>query len=395
MTDKNLFKSISLLLLFAVLVFTGCHKDQEPILKIGVFEPITGSEGPEGKQETLGILYANSLTPKIKIGDTDYKIQLEVADNESSIFKAKTAATNLVEEQVSIVLGSYGSEFCIAGSRIFENANIPAIGITCTNPLVTLRNSHYFRICFLDPFQGTVLAHFAIEQFNAKRAYCLAKLNDDYSVGLCNYFIEAFKKNGNEFVFETFPEGTTDFSAYITNAKKHKADVFFCPLLADSAQFIVELAGKIYPEVPILAGDAWDSNIVTSVAKDTGMEIYVTSFFCVGCYEDQISDFISGFKNYINTNSNAKINNGGDDEISASAAMGFDAYYVALEALKLAQSTESSKVLEALPKIKYDGITGNIEFDKNGDAIRDTAFVKKFNHETGKWTFVSKQKVNQ
>lgn len=395
MKYMSLVKIFFLLLIISFLPFSACQKEEDNIIRIGVFEPITGSEGTEGKQETLGILYANSLTPKVTIGDTEYKVLLEIADNESSVIKSKTVAQELAEKDISIVLGSYGSEFCIAGSRAFEKADIPAIGITCTNPLVTLRNNHYFRICFLDPFQGTVLASFAIDQFNAKKAYCLAKLNDDYSVGLCNYFIDTFKKNGKEFVFETFPDGTTDFSAYIANAKKQNADVFFCPLFVESAPFLIEQASQINPDVPILAGDAWDSNIVSSVAKDTGMEIYVTSFFCVGCFEDQISDFITGFKNYINANNNAKVSNGGNDEISATAAMGFDAYYTALEALKLAQSAESKKVLEVMPSVKYKGITGNIEFDKNGDAIRDTAFVKKVNPETGKWTFVSKQKVNQ
>ncbi len=395
MTNKKLIISFFLLFMSSVLLFNGCHKEQEAVIKIGVFEPISGADGSEGKQEVLGILYANSLTPKVTIDEIEYRIQLEIVDNESSTIKARTVASELVEKNVSIILGSYGSDFCIAGAKIFEKTSIPVIGITCTNPLITLRNNNYFRICFLDPFQGTVLANFAVDHFKAKKAYCLAKLNDDYSVGLCNYFIEAFKKDGREFVFETFPEGTIDFSAYITNAKKLNTDVFFCPLMIDSAPFIIEYASLINPDIPILAGDTWDSTIVTDAAKNTDIEIYVTSFFCASSAEKENSDFIAGFQHYINTNNNAKVNNGGNDDISAAAAMGFDAYNLAMEALKKAESPDSEKILEILPQVKYTGVSGHIEFDKNGDAIRDTAFVKKVDHETGKWIFVSQQKVNQ
>lgn len=386
-------KRFSLVFAALAMLFVGCSNDKTPVVKIGVYEPASGDNGAGGKQETLGVQYANTVTPTVMIGGTEYKVQLEIVDNESSNDKAVTAASELVSKGVSVVVGSYGSGVSIAASDTFANADIPAIGITCTNPQVTLGNDHYFRICFLDPFQGTVLANFAQENFAAKKAYCLAKLGDDYSVGLANYFIEAFEKLGGEVVFETFPEGTSDFAAYVANAKNQGADVFFSPVSIEAAGLIIEQASTQGMAIPILAGDTWDSNVVLSAAKGTNVKIYVTTFFVEGSQDPQVLDFVNGFRNYINTNATAKTNNGGNDEISAVSAMGFDVYYVALEALKAAGSTKGADVKAALPSISYTGVSGLIEFDATGDAKRDVAYVKQVNNETGKWDFIAVQSV--
>ena len=373
--------------------FVSCGGEKAAVVKIGVFEPASGDNGAGGKQETLGVQYANTVTPTVEIAGKEYKVQLEIVDNESLNDKAVTAASELINKGVSIVLGSYGSGVSIAASDTFKDANVPAVGITCTNPQVTAGNSHYFRICFLDPFQGTVLANFAVDNFKSKRAYCLAKLGDDYSVGLCNYFIEAFKKLGGEIVFETFPDGTSDFSAYVANAKNNNADVFFSPVSIEAAALIIEQANTQGMTMPILAGDTWDSNVVLAAAKGTNVKVFVTTFFVEGSKDKIVTDFVDGFRNYINTNATAKTNNGGDDEIAAVSAMGFDAYYTALAALKNAGSTKSADVMAALPKTSLTGVSGSIAFDSTGDAKRDVAYVKQVNNSTGKWNFIAVQKV--
>ena len=375
------------------LALVSCGKEKQEVVKIGVYEPASGDNGAGGKQETLGVQYANTVTPTVEIAGKTYKVQLEIVDNESSNDKAVTAASELINKGVSIVLGSYGSGVSIAASDTFKDANVPVVGITCTNPQVTAGNSHYFRICFLDPFQGTVLANFAVDNFKSKRAYCLAKLGDDYSVGLCNYFIEAFKKLGGEIVFETFPDGTSDFSAYVANAKNNNADVFFSPVSIEAAALIIEQANTQGMTMPILAGDTWDSNVVLAAAKGTNVKIFVTTFFVEGSKDKIVTDFVDGFRNYINTNATAKTNNGGDDEIAAVSAMGFDAYYTALAALKNAGSTKSADVMAALPKTTLTGVSGSIAFDSTGDAKRDVAYVKQVNNSTGKWNFIAVQKV--
>ena len=373
--------------------FVSCGGEKAAVVKIGVFEPASGDNGAGGKQETLGIQYANSVTPTVTISGKEYKVQLEIVDNESSNDKAVTAASELISKGVSVVLGSYGSGVSIAASDTFAAANVPAIGVTCTNPQVTLGNEHYFRICFLDPFQGTVLANLAADKFAAKKAYCLSKLGDDYSGGLVKYFVEAFKKLGGEVVEETFPDGTSDFAAYVANAKKTGADVFFSPVSIEAAALIIEQANTQGLTLPILAGDTWDSNVVLAQAKGTKVQVYVTTFFVEGSTDSKVTAFVDGFRNYLNSNATAKTNNGGDDEIAAVSAMGFDVYYTALEALKAAGSTKGADVIKALPGVTYEGVSGAIAFDQNGDAIRDVAYVKKVNNESGKWDFVAQQSV--
>ena len=357
------------------------------VVKIGVFEPASGDNGAGGKQESLGVYYANQLTPTVTIDGVEYTVKLESADNQSSTEKAPSAAQTLVAAGCSVILGSYGSAVCNAAGPVFGDAGIPAIGITCTNPQVTLNNEHYFRICFLDPFQGTVLANLAQKQFDAKKAYVLAKLGDDYSVGLANYFMEAFD---GEVVYDQFPDGTSDYSTYVTNAITQGAHVFFSPVSTEAAALIIDQAATQGMTIPILAGDTWDSNVILDAAMGKDLKIYVTTFY----QEGGAPEFDSGIKDWLNANPTHLANNGGNDKIAAVSAMGFDAYYVALEALKAAGSTDPGDVLAILPDVTYSGVSGPIAFDENGDAIRDTAFVKLCNTETGEWEFFAQQGIN-
>lgn len=365
--------------------------DGAKVVKIGVYEPASGDNGAGGKQEVLGMQYANQMTPTVEIGGEEYQVELEIVDNESSNDKGPSAAASLVSAGVSVVLGSYGSGVSIAASDVFKEAGIPAIGVTCTNPQVTEGNTHYFRICFLDPFQGTVLANFANANFGAKKAYILTKLGDDYSTGLGYYFKEAFTALGGEVVEETFQEGNSDFTSYLTSAKNEGAEVFFAPVSTEAAALIIEQAAAQGLTIPMMAGDTWDSNVILNAAKGKDVQIYVSTFYQEGGNEE----FDNGIKEWINSDSTAKANNGGDDTIAAVTAMGYDAYYVALEALKAAGSTDPAAVNEALWNVTYTGVSGNIAFDDvNGDAVRDTAYVKSANTETGAWDFVAEQGVN-
>ena len=361
----------------------GGSSDGDKVVKIGVFEPQSGDNGAGGKQEILGMQYANKETPTVEIGGETYKVELVMADNASSNDKAPTAAQTLISGGVSLVLGSYGSGVSIAAGDTFLAAGVPAIGVTCTNPQVTADCDVYFRICFLDPFQGTVLANYAKSDLKATKAYCLAKQGDDYSGGLCNYFIKAFGEDNC--VYEQFPEGTSDYSTYITNAKNQGCDVFFAPVSTEAAAQIIAKADTQALGMPILAGDTWDSNVILEAAKGTDVKICVTTFYQEGAN----AEFDAGIKAWINSDSTALANNGGNDELAAVSVMGYDAYYVALEALKQAGSTEPSAVLSALPNVVHTGITGEIKFDSIGDAVRDSAVVKSCNTETGKWDFVT------
>ena len=359
------------------------------VVKIGVFEPQTGDNGAGGKQEILGMQYANYVQPTVEIGGETYDVQLEIVDNRTSAENGPSAAAELVNRGVSVVLGSYGSGVSMAGGAIFEEAGIPAIGVTCTNPQVTADCSVYFRICFLDPFQGTVLANYAYNELGVTTAYVLGMLGSDYDQGLVYYFTEAFEALGGTVVAESFPEGTANFVSYINNAKSAGAGVIFAPVSINYAQLIVEAADAQGFDGALLGSDTWDSNKVIESAKGKDVSAYVTTFYQEGGNEE----FDTGIKEWINANADAKTNNGGNDMIAAVTAMGYDAYFTALEALKAAGSTDPSAVLEALPGVSYEGVSGLIEFDDIGDAKRDSAFIKTANTESGAWDFVKVQTV--
>ena len=383
---------LALVMVFALCACGGGDKgtadNGEKVVKIGVFEPASGDSGAGGKKEMLGMQYANQETPTVEIGGETYKVELVYSDNGSDSAKAVSAASKLVNEKVSLVLGSYGSGVSIAASDTFKQAGIPAIGVTCTNPNVTAGNSHYFRICFLDPFQGTVLANYAKNELKATKAYCLAKQGDDYSGGLANYFIKAFGQENC--VYEQFPEGTSDFSTYITNAQQQGCDVFFSPVSLEAAAQIIAKAETQNLGMPILAGDTWDSNVVLEAAKGTKLDICVTTFYQEGVN----ADFDAAIKAWIDSDATAKTNNGGDNKLSAVTVMVYDAYCVALEAIKAADSADPAAVLAALPNVTCEGITGSISFNDIGDANRDSAVVKKCNTETADWDFVTVAKVS-
>ena len=383
-------KIIAVLLALTLVLTLSLSALAEDIVKIGVYEPASGDSGAGGKQEILGMQYANSVQPTVDIGGKTYTVQLVMADNGSSADKAPSAAQQLVSEGVSVVLGSYGSGVSIAGSPYFAEAGIPAIGVSCTNPQVTAGNTHYFRICFLDPFQGTVLANYAYKTLGVTNAYCLGELGNEYDVGLCHYFEEAFKALGGTVVSETFPTGTSDFTSYLNTANTLGAQVFFAPCSIAYSTQIISQASAQNVTFPILGGDTWDSNKVVEVAKGTKLKIYVSTFY----QEGGAPEFDSGIKAWMNANPEMLTNNGGNDMVAAVSAMGYDAYFVALEALKAAGTTDSKAVNAALWNVKYKGVSGDIAFEQtNGDAIRNVAYIKTANTETGAWDFVTVQSV--
>ena len=361
----------------------------DKVIRIGVFEPSTGDSASGGKKEMLGMQYANTETPTVEVGGETYTVELVYADNGSTTDKAPTAASQLVSEGVALVLGSYGSGVSIAGGPIFGDAGIPAIGVTCTNPNVTAGNDYYFRICFLDPFQGTVLANFAMDNFDAEVAYCLGEAGNEYDQGLIAYFEQAFTAAGGTVIKDSFPTNNSDFNSYLNKAKDQGADVIFTPVSIAYATQIITQAADLGIEAPFLGSDTLDDNMVLEAAKGTSVQLYVSTFY----QEGGDPAFDEGIKNYINTADGALEANGGNDTIAAVSAMGYDAYYVALEAIKAAGSADPAAIKAALWDVTYDGVSGHIEFDDtNGDAVRDTAYIKHSTND-GAWELEGVQTV--
>ena len=357
-------------------------EDGNNVIKIGVFEPLTGDSGPGGKQEMLGMQYAHSLRPTVTIGDVEYTIELVPGDNQSDGTKAATAASSLISQGVSVVLGTYGSSSAINAAPIFEENQIPAIGVTCTNPQITMGNNYYFRTCFIDPFQGTVLANYASEQLGAAKVYTLGEMGNDYDTGVINYFTEAFEALGGTTVADNFPKNNADFTSYLNKAVNEGVDAILIPVsIAYSTQIIAQ-AKSMNLDIPILGSDTLDNNTVLEAAQGSSIELIVTTFY----NEGGDPEFDEGFKAWINADSENLTNNGGNDMIAAVSVMGYDAYNVAVDAIERAQSTDPNAIYEALKSTNWEGITGNIQFDEEGDAIRDLAYIKIADTANNTWT---------
>ena len=368
----------------------GANKAGDKVIKIGVFEPVTGENGGGGFQEVLGMRYANKKFPTVQIGKDTYKVELVEVDNKSDKTEAVTAAQSLMANKVSIVLGSYGSGVSIAAGEIFKENKVAAIGASCTNPQVTLGNDFYFRVCFLDPFQGTVMANYAKET-GAKTAAVITQLGDDYSSGLGNFFSKAFKELGGTVVEEQFQTNQTDFKAILTNIKAANPDIIFAPSSIATAPLLIKQARELGITAPISAGDTWENTSIIDNAGAAAEGVTLSTFFDENDASNPIAaEFVKGFKEYLKANPESMSKNGGEG-VAAVSALGYDAYCVALEAIKGAGKTDTTAIRDALAKVTFTGVTGAISFDQNGDAKKDMAYIKTI--KDGKFQFLKTVKV--
>lgn len=351
----------------------------DKVVKIGVFEPTSGQNGGGGKKEILGIEYAHSLKPTVTINGEEYSVQLVYADNASDQAKAPTAAQTLISQGVSVVIGTYGSACAIAAGPLFESAKIPAIGTSCTNPQVTAGNDYYFRVGYIDPFQGAVMANFAFNEKGSSNCALIIESGDDYSAGFGNYFSQEMERLGGKATTLEFQKGEADFSTIMASIKSEGYDGIFAPVSIETAAMIISQARDAGITCPIMAGDTWDD---ISIAQRTGSkatDIYFSAFFDAADTTNEAGKaFVDGFTKWVAEDATRVENNGGvSDVISSVTPCGYDAYMAAVGAIEAAQSTDGATIRDALATLEISGlITGDLKFDENGDAIKNYAVIK-------------------
>ena len=345
------------------------------VIKVGVFLPLTGDNAAGGELELRGIKLANKLHPEV-LGK---KIELVVADNKSDKAEAASVAARLIEkDKVSVIVGSYGSSLSMAAGNIVKDSKVPAVGTSCTNPQVTANNDYYFRACFIDPFQGTVMANYAFKQ-GAKKVAIVQEVSNDYAVGLAKFFKEAFiKLTGDEnsiVEIANYQTGDKDFSAILTNIKAKNPDAIFAPGNFTESALLVKQARQLGIEAPFMGGDTWETQEFIDVGgKDVEGVALSTAFDREKAPTPAAKKFLDEYvKEY-------------KGEPSALTAMAYDAYLIAIDGIKRAGSTDTVKIRDAIAATKdLECVTGMTTLDKNGDPIKG-AVIKTV--KDGKFTFL-------
>ena len=356
---------------------SGSSSSSDDVIKIGVFEPLTGANGAGGADEYDGIKLANKLFPEV-LGK---KVELVVVDNKSDKVEAANAATVLAQkEKVNAVLGSWGSSLSMSGGPIFAEAKIPAVAVSATNPAVTKGNDYYFRVCFLDPFQGTVGAAYAFNELKAKKVAIIREVSNDYSVGLAKFFVDHFVKlSGDEksiVATADYNTGDQDFSAQLTNIKQFEPDVIFAPGNYTESALIIKQARDLGITAKFIGGDTWDINAFLEVGGAAVEGAIVSTFFANDVPINKTSEaFLKSFRDEYKK------------EPPAVAALGYDAYLVVLDAIKRANSAEPEKIREALAQTKdFEGSAGSITINAERNADKAAVFKTV---KDGKFVFLT------
>lgn len=364
----------------AMSLVAGCGGEKKDaaksdVIKVGVFLPLTGDNAAGGELELRGIKLANKLHPEV-LGK---KVELVVADNKSDKAEAASVAARLIEkDKVSVIVGSYGSSLSMAAGNIVKDSKVPAVGTSCTNPQVTANNDYYFRACFIDPFQGTVMANYAFNK-GAKKVAIVQEVSNDYAVGLAKFFKEAFVKltgDENSIVeIANYQTGDKDFSAILTNIKAKNPDAIFAPGNFTESALLVKQARQLGIEAPFMGGDTWETQEFIDVGgKDVEGVALSTAFDREKATTPEAKKFLDEY---------VKVYKG---EPSALTAMAYDAYLIAIDGIKRAGSTDTVKIRDAIAATKdLECVTGMTTLDKNGDPIKG-AVIKTV--KDGKFTFI-------
>ncbi len=375
--------SASLLLLS---VLTGCGNSTgggktsqgaaSDVIKIGVMESLTGANAGGGELEKKGIELAHKLYPEVN----GKKIELIVDDNKSDKVEAATVATRLVDNvKVSAIIGSYGSSLSMAAGSIVKAAKVPAVGPSPTNPLVTQGNEFYFRVCFIDPFQGKVMADYAYNKLGARKVAVIQEISNDYAVGLARFFQDEFKKltgDPNSIItVSNYNTGDQDFSAQLTNIQSKKPDVIFAPGNFTESALLIKQARQLGIKTQFLGGDSWETPDFLSVGgKSVEGATFSTHFAPEKAVTAESTKFIDAYKKEYN------------EAPSAFSALGYDAYLIVYQAMQKAGSAEPVKIQQTLLATKdFQGATGVINFDENRNAIKG-AYIKTV--KDGKFQFL-------
>ncbi|MES2770062.1 MAG: ABC transporter substrate-binding protein [Bdellovibrionota bacterium] len=375
-SKRNLFSA--LIIVSAMLTF-GCKKEGDTttstggatkvegdVIKIGEVGSLTGNEATFGTSTHNGIELAIK-EQNAAGGINGKKIELTTLDNQGKPEEAATAITKLItQNKVVAVLGEVASSRSIAMAPIAQQYGIPMVSPSSTNPQVTALGDYIFRVCFIDPFQGQVMAKFALDTLKVKKVAILRDVRNDYSVGLANYFIETFKAGGGEIVVDqSYSAGDVDFKAQLTAIREKKPEAVFVPGYYTEVGLVARQAKELGLNVPLMGGDGWDSPKLTEIGGKSIEGSYFSNHYS---HEDKavyVQDFIKKYK------ADYKVIPDG------LAAMGYDAAKVLFEAMKKSPGLTTKEIRDQLALTKdYQGVTGKITINEKRDAVKSAVVLR-------------------
>ena len=347
------------------------------VIKIGVFEPLTGEDADGGNKELLGIRFAHEKFPSVKAGKKTYEIELVEMDNESNVDTAVSMAEELIDQGVSVVLGSYGSTITMAVKDLFLEAKIPLIGCSCSSAYITRENEYCFRVSLVDSLQGTAIANMCERQGYTTGAI-LKQNGDDYTDGLTDYFREAFvNQKGGTIVYDgSFEPDTYDYSAQLAEIKNTDPDFIFVPSSSQYAPALIQQIREAGITARIISGDTWENDQIIREAGTENCEgVLISSFFR---NDDRASSgFVRSFRKYISASAENLTMNGGNQDVTAFSALGYDAYLAAVAAIQeISGKVTGQTIRESLNELNISGVTGQLAFDENGDDLKNTITFK-------------------
>lgn len=370
------FKWVSVLL--TILLTISCTKrEDKSLIKIGEYGSLTGSEATFGTSTHNGIMLAvNELNSQGGINGKQIKVI--TVDDQGKAEEAASAVTKLVtSDNVVAILGEVASSRSLAGAPIAQRYKVPMVSPSSTNAKVTQVGDYIFRTCFIDPFQGKVMADFAYKTLKARKVAILRDVKSDYSVGLAEAFNKVFLELGGKVVADlSYTGGDVDFKAQLTAVRSKQVDAIFVPGYYTEVGLIARQTRELGIKAPLLGGDGWDSAQLTKIGGKALENSYFSNHYSAESKEPRVTQFVEKFK---------KTYGEAPDGL---AAMGYDAALILIDALKHTKNQAPQEIRDALAQTKnFQAVTGVISFNENRDA--EKAAVVLVVNGNGNFRYVS------
>jgi len=348
------------------LCFAGCTQNSADEIVVGEYASLTGGTATFGKSSNAGVqLAAEEINASG--GLLGKKLRVVVEDDQSKPEEARTAVLKLLKQNQAVaVLGEVASSRSLAAAPECQRAGVPMISPASTNPKVTAVGDYIFRVCFIDPFQGSTMAKFAAETLKAKTAAILRDIKNDYSVGLGDFFRDEFIRHGGKILADvSYSEGDIDFKAQLTAIRGVQPDVVFVPGYYTEVGLIARQARELGISVPLLGGDGWDSPRTIEIGGAAVNGCYFSNHYAADDPNPVVQKFIEKFR--------AKYSEVPD----AMAVLGYDAAQVLADAIRRAGTTEGRKLRDAIAATKdFPGVSGTITIDAERNARKSIVVLK-------------------